>query len=221
MATLQVVEPVPVRLSPELEHHAKLRASQFRGHIPDSINAVQWITAAQPGLVLSDDGEGHLTYSFDASKAFFAADSTLAGAVEIACAIYNALPLESRTEQTALSSAVVAYDPTTCVPTGQVFPQWWGVRIHFDHCACNDIEFALVGAGSGAATAAGLLGIFGVMTGPAGLTLGGVLAIVCTAIAGAAATYAGAFTWADTQSGQGAFLNFTWASPGTPWVTPS
>lgn len=216
---LQLVEPMPVQLSLELEQHAILRASQFGGHVPDSINVGQWISLAEPGMVASTDSHGHMTYSFDAPKTHFVADSTYVGIAELTCVVYNALPPESRVVPASINPAVIAPDANCTSHVTQV-SYWWGAKIHFDHCACNDVELALVGTGSSAATAAGLLGIFGTLTGP-GLLAAGVVAIVCTAVAGAAATYAGAFTWADTKSGNGAYLNFTWVSPGTPWVTPS
>jgi hypothetical protein len=84
---LQLVEPMPIQLSPELKQHANLRASQFGDHIPDSINVGQWISLAEPGMVASTDSDGHMTYSFDASKTQFAADSTYVGIAELTCAV--------------------------------------------------------------------------------------------------------------------------------------
>lgn len=189
---------------------------------PDQLDVVQWITLAEPGFVESVDGQGGLTYSFDISKTSLPENSTYAGYAEIACAIYNTLPATSRVQPAPVSADAISYDANCVSKTGD-YAYWWGAKVYFNHCACNDVELVLGGAAAATGLAAGILGIIAGSTtvAPPVAAVAAALMVVCLAIAAAAGTYLVAFQWADTKSNNGgAFLNFTWASPGTPWVTP-
>lgn len=221
--SIQLVEPMPVQLTPELEQHAELRGSQFGNHVPDSMNVVQWMPLAEPGMTASTDSHGHITYSFDVSRTRLAADSTYAGIAELTCAVYNALPAESRVASANIDPAVIAFN-ANCVSQTREISYWWGGKIYFNHCACNDVELVLGGTVAFTSLAAGILGVIAGSTTVAApvAAVAAVLSVVCLGVAAAAGTYLAAFVWADAKSNNGgAYLNFTWASPGTPWVTPA
>ena len=156
--SIQFVEPMPVQLTPELEQHAQLRGSQFGDQVPDSMNVVQWMQLAEAGMTASTDSQGHITYSLNVSKTRLAADSTYVGVAELTCAVYNALPAESRIAPANIEPAVIAND-ADCVSHTQEISYWWGGKIHFDHCACNDVELVLGGTVAITSLAAGILGV--------------------------------------------------------------
>lgn len=217
--SLESFTPVPVQFTPELAKHSTLRASQF-AEIPDSLNFEQWITLMQPGVLEKKDAQKRLTYEFDASKTKVTASSAYAGAAEIACAVYNALPAESRVKPPRRRAA--AAPDAACVSQSREISYWWGGKIWLNSCACNDVELVLGGATAATSGAAGILGILAGSTtiAPPVAAVLAVAAVVCTAIAAAAGTYLAAFVWADARSHNGAYVNFTWLSPGTPWITP-
>jgi hypothetical protein len=180
------------------------------GGVPDTLSVDQWIATLSPFVSMKVEN-GVTLYDFDDATAGALGSTDFGVLAKMSCAAYNAQPEDRRRQASGLGLPQAA--PQQFGAGGEqarYVAYWWGGQIWCNHPLCLELENVLYGVAGAAAIAA--------LVAPLVPGAGHVLAVICAVLAAAGKAYGDAFKWADGKC-QAAYVNFTWVSPATPWIT--
>ena len=189
-------------LSKEHDRIISLRRESILEGNPPTLSIPEWIAVMDP-FITEKHSHGLLSYRLGDTRAEL---SDFAEIAAMSCAAFNGLPERHRTHKPEdFTPKPFVFSAERCDEEGQYRSYWWGPSLYLNHCAC--IHVGLLEASAGA------------ITGFLAALIGGIPAIVLSAVAAFLAIESAWLLSADAYCDNGgAFVQQTWLSLGTPWI---